>query len=336
MAGKFTKEEIDALYAPFPLKAHSIREGNKNKAGTRIRWYVYLDRVAVQTKLDELFIGDWSFDPIEGMTNRQANYVNITATLTIRGVSRSFNGGSGHVGNRDPDEDLEKGAMTDTFRRVASLWGLGAYLYNSVEIWTAAYEKGDWTRRQALELEAKRAFRDWYNAKFPEMIETTNEGMKSDKPDNGQAEEPESMPESDATTLESATRFMFDTDDEQIEMLTFLRTSNTIKDNTTLPEAVSMVLRTRASQKHGQTPGQIIEMINKLGKGQFATYTAFIEAGHTPQEVWEGIEAFAQLGTQSRTTNGKGKRSLAQITKDKARETSKATDPKPSAPDPAA
>lgn len=162
--GKFTPDEIEAFYAPFPLEAHSIREGNKNKKGTHMRWFVYLDRIAIQRRLDDLFIGEWEFTPTD--VHRQESYVNITATMTIRGVSRSFNGGHGNSYG-DPNEDMEKGAMTDTFRRVGSLWGLGAYLYNSVEIWTEAYEKGDWSKRNALEVEAKRKFQSWYNEQYP-------------------------------------------------------------------------------------------------------------------------------------------------------------------------
>jgi hypothetical protein len=157
----FTQEEIAQLYAPFPLRAHSIREGYKNKAKTRVRWFVYLDRIAIQRRLDELFPGQWEFSVQE--IHRAAKHVNITATLTIRGVSRSFNGGQSDNGNSNDPENLEKGAMTDTFRRCASLWGFGAYINDGVDIYTAGYEENNWSERDKRETEAKRMFQAWYD-----------------------------------------------------------------------------------------------------------------------------------------------------------------------------
>jgi hypothetical protein len=161
----FTKNEIAQLYAPLPLAAHSIREGYKNKAKTRVRWFVYLDRIAIQRRLDELFPGQWEFSVNE--IHRAEHYVNITATLTIRGVSRSFNGGQSEPANSKSDpENLEKGAMTDTFRRCASLWGFGAYINDGIDIYTAGYADDNWNEKTERETEAKRMFQAWYNEQY--------------------------------------------------------------------------------------------------------------------------------------------------------------------------
>jgi hypothetical protein len=161
----FTQNEIQSIYAPFPLEAHSIREGFKNKAGTRVRWFVYLDRFAIQRRLDELFPGEWEFSVDE--IYRGDGYANITATLTIRGMSRSFNGGQSASYNTQKDpENLEKGAMTDTFRRVASVWGFGAYINEGVDLYTAGYAENDWDEHRSRENEAKNKFAAWYSQTY--------------------------------------------------------------------------------------------------------------------------------------------------------------------------
>ena len=161
---KFSKEEIDALYAPFALADHSIREGHKNKAKTKIQWFVYADRVAVQQRLDQLFPGEWEFAPIA--QHHEDNAVTITAELIIRSVRRGFNGGNSPNHTSEDRVDTIKGAMTDTFRRVASMWGIGLYLYNGPTIWTDAYEEKNWQQKQQRENEAKRQFADWYRQQF--------------------------------------------------------------------------------------------------------------------------------------------------------------------------
>jgi hypothetical protein len=162
---KFTPEEIDALYAPFPITEHNIREGSRNRAKTKIQWFVYADRVAVQKRLDALFPGEWEFNPLR--EHRDDKYMSVVAEIVIRGVRRGYNGGGSLNYSGDTfDEDTEKGAMTDTFRRVASLWGIGLYLYDGPQIWTDAYPDGDWNAKRAIEADAKRQFADWYEQRY--------------------------------------------------------------------------------------------------------------------------------------------------------------------------
>lgn len=162
---KFTPDEIAALYAPFPLEEHNIREGSRNRAKTKIQWFVYADRVAVQKRLDALFPGEWEFNPLR--EHRDDKYMSVVAEIVIRGVRRGYNGGGSLNYSGDTfDEDTEKGAMTDTFRRVASLWGIGLYLYDGPQIWTDAYPDGDWNAKRAIEADAKRQFTDWYASRY--------------------------------------------------------------------------------------------------------------------------------------------------------------------------
>lgn len=166
---KFTPDEIAALYAPFPIEEHNIREGSRNRAKTKIQWFVYADRVAVQKRLDALFPGEWEFNPLR--EHRDDKYMSVVAEIVIRGVRRGYNGGGSLNYSGDTfDEDTEKGAMTDTFRRVASLWGIGLYLYDGPQIWTDAYPDGDWNAKRAIEADAKRQFADWYGQRYGQSL----------------------------------------------------------------------------------------------------------------------------------------------------------------------
>lgn len=166
---KFTPDEIAALYAPFPIEEHNIREGSRNRAKTKIQWFVYADRVAVQKRLDVLFPGEWEFNPLR--EHRDDKYMSVVAEIVIRGVRRGYNGGGSLNYSGDTfDEDTEKGAMTDTFRRVASLWGIGLYLYDGPQIWTDAYPDGDWNAKRAIEADAKRQFADWYGQRYGQSL----------------------------------------------------------------------------------------------------------------------------------------------------------------------
>jgi len=148
----FTREEIEELYKPFPLDAHSVREGNRSKSG-KIQWFVYLDRAAVQRRLDELFPGEWGLTVVsEQYTD---SFATCTLSMTIRGIERTCNGGQSLKYQSDTmDEDKIKGAWTEAFRRTASVWGIGLYLYAGDAIWTDGYPDKDWDAQRQRQKEA--------------------------------------------------------------------------------------------------------------------------------------------------------------------------------------
>ena len=163
-----TPDEINALYAPLPLSEHSIREGHKTSSG-KIQWFVYVDRPTVQRRLDELFPGEWEFIYLDSDTSDEVT--TVYAGIAIRGLRRDFNGTGKPRRSRNSDEEgidenSPKSAMTDAFRRAASLWGIGAYLWDSPPIYTEGYPGGDWKAKSARENEAKQKFTDWYNNQF--------------------------------------------------------------------------------------------------------------------------------------------------------------------------
>lgn len=159
-------EQMKALYKPFELKDHEIREGYSNKDKTRIRWFVYIRREAIQQRLDSVFPLQASI----GFCNPAAPYrvmktgIECAMYIEIVGVRREFNGIQ-----EGTDMNAFKGAATDALKRVASLWGMGLYLQSSPDLYTGGYRDGDkidWKKKDAMELQAKRDFAAWYNQEF--------------------------------------------------------------------------------------------------------------------------------------------------------------------------
>lgn len=163
-----TPQEVEQLYAPFPLEVHSIREGHKTSTG-KIQWFVYLDRMAIQRRLDELFPGEWEAIYLGNSTDDEVTTVYMS--IVIRGLRRDFNGTGKPRRSKSSDEEgidenSPKSAATDAFRRAASLWGLGAYMWEMPAIYTAGYTPGKWDEKDAREKEAKQKLATWYQNEF--------------------------------------------------------------------------------------------------------------------------------------------------------------------------
>lgn len=159
MASVITQQEVDALRAPFPLEAHSIREGNKTKDGKKIQWFVYVEKTAVEDRLNDVFPGEWgSSQPV---LTPIGNGVAATISISIRGISR------GNTGEDTNGTEKAKGATTDAFRRAAADWGVAKYLWEmELKIWTESYPDKDYAARDAREKEAMNKFAGWYKQKF--------------------------------------------------------------------------------------------------------------------------------------------------------------------------
>lgn len=157
----FQQSEVDAMYAPFPLEEHSIRQGYS--AFGKTRWFVYLERETIQRYLDKLFPFEWEVIPGPVQSIGKGGYT-ATCTIRIRGLERGFNGAQSEMND---DENTPKGAMTDAFRRAASLWGVGSYLWSSEDIWTPEVTKEmKPDQKRAIRDQAVKSFADWYKKKF--------------------------------------------------------------------------------------------------------------------------------------------------------------------------
>lgn len=153
-----TQDEINRLRAPFPLEAHSIREGNKTSTG-KIQWFVYLEKTEVEIRLNEVFPGEWgSSQPV---LTPLGNSVAATISITIRGIER------GNTGEDSNGQEKAKGATTDAFRRAAADWGVAKYLWEMDDmIYTDGYEKGEWDKQKQRKADAFGKFKTWYQKKF--------------------------------------------------------------------------------------------------------------------------------------------------------------------------
>lgn len=159
----FTADELAALRAPFPLDWHSVRQGHK--MGNKLVWFVYVDRSAVQDRLDEIFPGEWeTTEPKFYFNNPQT--VSATVGITIRGITR-WDGA---------DDDDSKGALTTGFRRAGAYgWGIARYCYEGITIKTDIPVKDNW---QSFEKERNNAwlqFEMWYKNRFETPVNATKQ-----------------------------------------------------------------------------------------------------------------------------------------------------------------
>lgn len=180
-----TPEEIKSLRRPFPLDKHTLREGHKE--GGKIRWFVYIERSAVQDLLDELFSGEWETSepkmyPVETRTIKDdgsietSHEMSATMGIIIRGLTR-WDGG-------ESDDGSTKSAITNAFRRTAAYgWGIARYLYDmDIRIKTDTYSskdnygkwQTDWKKYDQVKKEAWDMFTQWYNRQFgPSVVDKT-------------------------------------------------------------------------------------------------------------------------------------------------------------------
>ena len=148
---------VRALYAPFPVEDHEVRELRKTRNG-KIQWSVYIRREAITKRLDMLLPFGWEFQHID--PRRETEYVAVKGSLIIKGHTRDNNGAASAKGLDDdgkpipPDENTEKAAVTDCFKRCASSWGIGLYLQRAPDIYTEGYTKGDFDTKRQREEEA--------------------------------------------------------------------------------------------------------------------------------------------------------------------------------------
>ncbi len=158
-----TKEQLTALSAPFPIEAHTVREGFRNNGKTKIRWFVYIDVREVTKRLTDVLGSGWSTTKPEIVPLTTGIIASIGITIT--GETRWYTGGQDF--ENTPSSDDGKGAVTDAIRRAASLWGVAEYIYDmDAEFWTDSYEKGKWDDQKARKSEATKKFTEWYNRQF--------------------------------------------------------------------------------------------------------------------------------------------------------------------------
>lgn len=155
-----TLEDRAYLYQVFKNDEHEVREGITTKTG-KVRWWVYLQKPAIIRHLDSRYFGEWSDSYHSHRDNK--GYSEVYCRLTIHDMYRENNGS-----NTGADEHTGKGAATDAFKRAAMSWGIGLYLQNSPQIWTAYdYKTGgsiDYKKQRERKNEALGKVFTWLNS----------------------------------------------------------------------------------------------------------------------------------------------------------------------------
>lgn len=154
---------IKELKKPFDPKHIEWRIQKKSKDGTKGMAMAYVDARAISNRLDELIernlIDGWSVDyrPIDmGVIKRQRR--GFDTEEPIKGFICSitlYNGGEKYTredGANLTDFEAFKGGLSGAFKRAASAWGIGRYLYDLPVTWAPIDNWGNVIRKPNLPL----------------------------------------------------------------------------------------------------------------------------------------------------------------------------------------
>ena len=154
---------IKELKKPFDPKYIEWRIQKKSKDGTKGMAMAYVDARAISNRLDELtergLIDGWSVDyrPIDmGVIKRQRR--GFDTEEPIKGFICSitlYNGGEKYTredGANLTDFEAFKGGLSGAFKRAASAWGIGRYLYDLPVTWAPIDNWGNVIRKPNLPL----------------------------------------------------------------------------------------------------------------------------------------------------------------------------------------
>jgi len=161
-----TREDVEKLSAPLPLEAgHEVRVAETFSQNTKARWLVYTTEDPVRDRLTEV-------DPGWQLRNAQivisGDSATVSQEMVVCDAARTGVGGASVKREEDTlDHDVIKAAATDSIKRAARLFGVGAYLLDAPRIVTD-WKPGklDWRERQEYEKQAFAQFARWYKQRF--------------------------------------------------------------------------------------------------------------------------------------------------------------------------
>jgi|GEM_PF-413037 len=166
-----TNEQFELLKKPFPPNAIQWRIATSGKTGKGLA-VPYLDSRAIQNRLDEV-IGreNWqnSFD-MRMLMKDNAFVCTISIFDEKRGEWISKSNGAG-------SSDIEpiKGGFSDAFKRAASMWNIGRYLYEFEGVWVAMDE------RKAIAVSEFPKLEKVYNETVKRIFNTKKESAQPEK-----------------------------------------------------------------------------------------------------------------------------------------------------------
>ena len=173
------KEIFEALKAPFKPEEVEWRLAKKSKDGTKGSVLAYIDSRAIQERLDEVVspenwtvrysptdLGNISVKTYSGEVNKSV--IGFLAELTIKLPDGSTV--SRQDGGNCTDFEPFKGGISGAFKRVASVFGIGRYLYGLTETWVPIDKWGKFTKPQLPEWALPEGYEPKASPQAPEEI----------------------------------------------------------------------------------------------------------------------------------------------------------------------
>lgn len=151
------------LKKPFAPKDVEWRIQRKSKDGQKGMAMAYIDARAISNRLDDLvmrnIIDGWSVDyrPIDMGTIKQQKR-GYDTEVPIKGFicTITMNLGDMSISREDganlTDFEPFKGGLSGAFKRAASMWGIGRYLYDLPTVWAPIDNWGNITQKPRLPL----------------------------------------------------------------------------------------------------------------------------------------------------------------------------------------
>ena len=125
-----TEEIQDKLSAPFMVNEINYRVGSTNKDKTSGMCLYYMDSRAVESRLDDVL-------GIDGWQARYPYKGCCDIGIKLNGEWLWKSNGAGET-----DFEAEKGQYSDAFKRAATMWGIGRYLYGGGASWYDIQARG--------------------------------------------------------------------------------------------------------------------------------------------------------------------------------------------------
>ena len=122
---KTTEDLMFELAKPFPRESIEWRVQRTTKDGTAGLALAYVNARTVQDRLNEVMGSNW-----------QSKHINYgPKTICHLGLKLDDEWKWRSDGAGDTNYEADKGAMSDSFKRSAVMWGIGRHLYYLPSVW---------------------------------------------------------------------------------------------------------------------------------------------------------------------------------------------------------
>ena len=128
---KTTEDLMFELAKPFPRESIEWRVQRTTKDGTAGLALAYVNARTVQDRLNEVMGSNWQCKHI--------NYGPKTICHLALKLDDEWKWRSDGAG--DTNYEADKGAMSDSFKRSAVMWGIGRHLYDLPSVWVKCETK---------------------------------------------------------------------------------------------------------------------------------------------------------------------------------------------------